>query len=284
MTPPALSGPIQTISDAGLDPGALAYESYLVPAQFEPCTAVLLKLAEPAPGERVLDVACGTGVVARRAAIAVGQTGSVCGLDLNPGMVGVARAQPAPARSADIEYRVGDGMELPFADGEYDLVTCQQGLQFFPDRACGLAEMYRVLRPGGRVALAMWTDAKRSPVISALNESGIRHAGVPVLVAPFSLSDRREILALLEGAGFTDERVEEHVIDGRFAQPERFPGMAIAAAFAAIPQLREIDGPTRARIGAGVARDLESVLAENTRDGILAMPFATHVAIAHKPT
>lgn len=271
-------------TDAGLDKGALIYETFLVPAQFGPCAEVLLRLAEPRPGERILDVACGTGVVARRVAAAVGETGRVFGLDLNPGMLGVARVQPAVVGSADIDYREGDGVQLPFGDAEFDLVTCSQGLQFFLDRVRGLAEMHRVLRPGGRVALALWTDAKRSPVISALNDAGIRHAGVELVKAPFSLSDGDEIRALLQSSGFVALRLDEHVIEWRFPQPERFPELAVAAAFAAIPQLKELDQPLRDRIRAGVLTDLGSVLAEHTRDGVLVTSQATHIAVARKPT
>ena len=274
---------LQPIMDASLDPGALIYESYMVPAQFAPCAEVMLRAAKPRIGERVLDVACGTGIVARRVAVAIGETGSVTGVDINPGMLDVARAQPHESGGANIDYREGNGMQLPFADGEFDLVTCSQGLQFFPDRARGLAEMHRVLRPGGRVALALWTAANRSPIVRALNESGAHHAGVALAAAPFSLSDRDEIAALLQAAGLVVERLDEHVIECRYSQPERMPQLAIAAAFAAVPQLRELDEPTRDRIRAGVIGDVTSVIAEHTRDGVLVTSQATHVALARKP-
>ena len=273
---------VEQTSDAGLDPGALIYETHFVPAQFAPCAAVMLGLAEPRHGERVLDVACGTGIVARRVAVAIGETGFVTGVDSNPAMLGVARAQPVEAGASNIDYHDGNGMQLPFRDSEFDLVTCSQGLQFFPDRARGLAEMHRVLRPGGRVALTLWTDSKRSPLINALNESGIRHAGVALAAAPFSLSDRNEIEALLRAAGFVVKHLDEHVIECRFEQPSRMSQLVIAAAFAGVPQLRDLDEATKERIRAGVLGDLGPVIAAHTRDGVLVTSLATHVALAHK--
>ena len=191
--------------------------------------------------------------------------------------------RPPEAGAAKIDYREGNGMQLPFGDGEFDLVTCSQGLQFFPDHARGLAEMHRVLRPGGRVAIALWTDAKRSPLINALNESGIRHAGVALAAAPFSLSDRNEIDALLQAAGFVVKQLEVHVIECRFEQPSRMPQLVIAAAFAAVPQLRDLDEATKERIRAGVLGDLGPVITAHTRGGVLVTSLATHLALAHKP-
>ncbi len=115
---------------------AQAYESYFVPALFVPWTAVLLEHAAPRPGERVLDVACGTGVVARNAAPLVGSEGKVAALDISPAMLDVARSLPAPA-GARIDWHEGSALALPFPSEAFDLVLCQQGLQFFPDRAAG---------------------------------------------------------------------------------------------------------------------------------------------------
>jgi len=97
----------------------------------------------------VLDVACGTGIVARQAAPLVGADGQVVALDMNPAMLAVARALPAPS-GATIHWREGDAMDLPFEDGAFDVVLCQHGLQFVPDRARAVREMRRVLAPGGR--------------------------------------------------------------------------------------------------------------------------------------
>jgi ubiquinone/menaquinone biosynthesis C-methylase UbiE len=109
------------------------YERELVPAVFGPWARRVVVLAELEPGVRVLDLACGTGVVARLAADVVGRDGRVAALDLNPGMLRVAAALPQ-AGGAAIEWVEGNAQTLPFADGSFDVVCCQLGLQFFPDR------------------------------------------------------------------------------------------------------------------------------------------------------
>lgn len=124
------------------------YERYIVPTIFIPWSTDLLERAALQPGERVLDVACGTGVVARHAAQQVGSDGTVTGLDLNPVMLEVARTQAASS-DAVVEWHQGDAGALPFDDAAFDVVLCQQGLQFFPDKVKALREMHRVLVPGG---------------------------------------------------------------------------------------------------------------------------------------
>ena len=126
------------------DPGALAgspaeiYERYMVPGIFGHWTQELLDLAGPRPGERVLDVACGTGIVARQAAERVSRTGHVVGLDYHAGMLAQARSLSL-AGGLPIEWREADAQRPPLSDGSFDLVLCQHGLQFFPDRPAAFA-------------------------------------------------------------------------------------------------------------------------------------------------
>ena len=131
------------------------YERELVPAVFGVWAPILVELAQPGPGERVVDVACGTGIVARIAATRVGPTGAVVGVDLNPGMLSVARSVVSTdSRSGGpLQWQEASADKLPFPDGSFDVVYCQLGLQFFADRAAALREMRRVLGPGGRLAL-----------------------------------------------------------------------------------------------------------------------------------
>src|SRR5262245_11922824 len=110
------------------------YEEILVPTVFGPWATDLLELADLQPGERVLDVACGTGIVARLAAREVGTTGEVTGLDLNAGMLQVARSLLAPS-GASVTWVEGSALAMPLLDASFDVVLCQQGFQFFPDRA-----------------------------------------------------------------------------------------------------------------------------------------------------
>ena len=131
------------------------YERYPVQYILGPWAPGLVAVAHLQLGERVLDVACGTGVVARRAAPAVGPNGRVTGLDLNPGMLAVARSLPPPS-GPPITWIQGSAVAMNFPNASFDVVLCQQGLQFFPDRPAALREMRRVLVPSGRVLLSVW--------------------------------------------------------------------------------------------------------------------------------
>jgi SAM-dependent methyltransferase len=148
---------------------AETYQQALVPAVFAPWAPLVVALADPRPGEHVLDVACGTGVVARLAARQVGPTGNVTGLDLNPGMLAVAASLTAsdPSTCAPITWREASATDMPLPDGAFDVVYCQLGLQFFPDRPAALREMHRVLGAGGRLGLMVWQDIQYSPGFSA---------------------------------------------------------------------------------------------------------------------
>jgi ubiquinone/menaquinone biosynthesis C-methylase UbiE len=148
------------------------YERYAVPYFLGPWAPRLVELAAFQQGERVLDLACGTGVVARLAAPHVGVTGHVTGLDLNAGMLAVARALPPPS-GASITWIEGSAMALDLADASLDVIVCQQGFQFFPDQPAALREMHRVLVPGGRVLLSVWKSA--GPDNIAVGEALERH-------------------------------------------------------------------------------------------------------------
>src|SRR5690242_10907757 len=133
------------------------YDRYVARYILGPWAPLLVDAAHLTPGERVLDVACGTGVVTRIAAERVGPAGHVIGLDLNPNMIAFARSRPVP-EGAPIEWLEGSALDLPLDDAEVAIVLCQQGLQFFPDKALALREMRRVLGDGGRLALSVWSS------------------------------------------------------------------------------------------------------------------------------
>jgi len=149
------------------DGAAQMYEKYatLFMGQFVPN---LLEMAALRPGERVLDLACGTGVVARSATTKVGKTGEVTGLDINAGMLAAARAMPSESGAA-INWVEGSASAMSLPNAAFDVILCQQGLQFFPDRDAALREMLRVLVPGGWVALSVWKSP--SPYNNAVGEA-----------------------------------------------------------------------------------------------------------------
>lgn len=148
------------------------YERMFVPAIFEQWAGPLLDAAEVQPGQRLLDVACGTGVLARRAADRVGPTGEVVGLDLNEGMLTVARRL-----RPDLEWRLGDAADLPFPAQAFDVVLCQSALMFFPDATHALSEMSRVCRVGGTVGVQVYAALDSQPGYGPWVEVVARHAG-----------------------------------------------------------------------------------------------------------
>lgn len=184
---------------------AAMYEHYMVPAVFGPWAEALVDEVGVGPGERVLDVACGTGAVTRVLVERVGPTGSVVGVDLSPVMLGIAAELDLP----HVELRTGDAMNLPVDDASFDVAVCQQGLQFVPDRGAAAAEMHRALVDGGRVAVACWRSIEDQPFFqhfdAAVEEMGLGASAPPNV--PLSFGDADALRSVLEGAGFTDVEV-----------------------------------------------------------------------------
>lgn len=186
---------------------AESYERYFVPVIGLPVARELMERCPSHPGERVLDVACGTGVVTRLAAEHVGPDGAVVGLDPNPAMLAVARTA-APA-GAGIEWRQAPAESMPLPDAGFDLVLCQMGLQFMEDGAAALKEMCRVLAPGGRLALNV--PAPETPFFGALADALGRHLAPEAagfVHAVFALDDPAAIARLLTDAGFERPEME----------------------------------------------------------------------------
>jgi SAM-dependent methyltransferase len=172
------------------------YETQLVPAIFGPWAPLLVAQAALRAGERVLDVACGTGVVTRLVAPKVGHTGHVVGLDLNPGMLARARSSPPPEGAA-IDWREGDAGAMPFDVSTFDAVFCQLGFQYFPERQRAAREMHRVLKPTGRLVALVWRALDHSPGFAALAAALERHvsaAAAAVMRAPFVFGDSTDEL------------------------------------------------------------------------------------------
>ena len=247
---------------------AQVYEEVFVPALFSRCAAELLDLVPPREGERVLDLACGTGVVARAAAALVGPHGAVTAVDLRPGMIEVA-SSVTPPPGPRVDWRVGDALALEDAAGSYDVVLCQQGLQFFPDQPAAVREMRRVLAPGGRVGLAVWQGMDRNDFFRELTEVELRHLedlgmGYEDLAGPFLHGDPDWLRALLEDGGFADVRVEERAFEARFPA-ERFVENLEFAYSAVVPEFSE-DPDRFAAFVAAVDRDARETL-DRHRDG-----------------
>jgi len=206
------------------------YERY--PAQYilGPWAPGLVALAHIQLGERVLDLACGTGVVARLAAPAVGLTGRVTGVDLNPGMLAVARSLPAPS-GPPITWMEGSAVAMNFPSASFDVIVCQQGLQFFPDRPGALREMRRVLVPSGRVLLSVWRimGPYHGAVVDALRQHVGAEAAATFSASRVGVPDAEELYRLGVEAGFREVAIHPCVMNIRLPACEGFVLSHLAA-------------------------------------------------------
>jgi len=257
-------------------PAAELYERIVARYILGPWAPVLVHAAQVSAGERVLDVACGTGVVTRAAAVLAGPSGRVTGVDLNGAMISVARTLAQPAGAAR-DWFERDALDLQFPDANYDVVLCQQGLQFFPDKLRALREMRRVLRRGGRLALSVWNNA--GLYNAAVGEALARLLN-PQTARQFCASRQSpsaEAMIQLAGeAGFSQidvrvARLEIHLPPlNRFAL-DHLAATPVAAAVAAA------DERVRLNIGASVSAQLHPYA---DRGGIT-YPEETHIFTAH---
>ena len=197
-----------------------SYERYFVPTIGGPLAHDLVDEAALKPGERVLDVACGTGVVSRLAAERVGPSGSVAALDVNAAMLGVARTVPAPT-APPIRWYESTAESMPLPDGAFDVVLCQLGLQFIADRVAALREMHRVAANGARVLVTVPTPTEFFGVMDA---AFARHipAAAEFVRAVFSLNDPDEVERLFRGAGFRDVVVRRYTRTLQLPAPRDF--------------------------------------------------------------
>ena len=254
---------------------AEVYERHLVPAIFGPWAAELVAVAAPRAGERVLDLACGTGIVARLAAEHAGGPVALAGVDANPRMLDVARARPCPS-GVTTDWREASAVALPFSDASFDLVLCQQGLQFFPDRPQALRECRRVLGLGGRVAVAVWSDIRRSPGFAALADGLTRHVSADAgkwAHGPFALADGDALRELLVSAGFQEVTLR---VVGRmvgFPSAAEFVRWYVAATPLADHVARAAPG-AEAALAAYVAAQLAGYAKDE-----LAFPMEAHIAM-----
>lgn len=250
---------------------AEVYEERFVPALFQQWVEPVLDAAGVRAGDDVLDVACGTGVVARAVADRVGPTGRVTGLDLNPAMLDVAR-RIAP----EIHWHQGDAAALPFEDEVFDVVTCQAAIFFFPDPAGALSEMRRVTRPGGRVVLQSFSSLDAQPAYGPWVELVARHAGpdaVRLLGTYWSQGDPETMSLRCAEAGLTVTGVHRHT------RPAFFPDVRTMV-------LTELNAtPLRDRLD---KRQMDRILLESgqilddfVRDGRLVVPLVGYVLAAH---
>jgi len=257
--------------------GPRSYERYLVPAFFADCAEQLLDLAGVGPGDRVVDVACGTGIVARRAAARVGPAGAVTGLDVNDDMLAVARgADPG----APVTWLRADAADLPVDDAHADAVLCQQGLQYFPDPVAAVGEAHRVVRRGGRIGVAVWRSLVHHPAWAALARALEHGAGAPagaIMRAPFAGPGPEALRPLLLAGGFTDVRTRIGIITVRFPSTGEFLDRQVAAS-----PLAAVVGPLDAARSTALSAEVDRVLEPYVDDFGVAFPLQTWLAVARR--
>jgi SAM-dependent methyltransferase len=249
------------------------YESCFVPAIFGAWAGPVADTAGIRRGDKVLDVGCGTGVLAREALRRAGAEGHVVGLDLNEGMLAVAAR-----REPSIVWRRGDAASLPFEDERFDDVVSQFALMYFSDREGSLREMWRVLAPGGRLAIAAWAPLDHARGYQILVDIADRQCGrkaADVLAAPFVLGNHIELTKLVATSGIPGASVTLHQGSVVFSSVQEFIRV-------------EIKGSPMAEM---LSDDMMQALAAESEDalaefvvpsGEIVMPLDAHIVAARK--
>ena len=262
-----------------LMPGSIAmanpaegYESYMVPTLFGPCAKILIQAAGPKPDERVLDVGCGTGIVAREVASRLAATATVTAVDLSTNMLAVARAVAA-GEGLTIEWCEGNAEQLPFRDNAFDLVLCQFALMFVVDKAAALSEMRRVVSGSGRVLISVWQGLDRHPFYQTLHNVIQQRLGMSALQEIFALGDADALRGLALAAGFRFVEIKPFSLTARFPNPEAFIAGEIEVDTAAIPSMQHLESRAREAIVIAITRDMQSPLKKLISDSHVVIPF-----------
>jgi ubiquinone/menaquinone biosynthesis C-methylase UbiE len=249
------------------------YEAAFVPAFFAQWAPVLSAAAGVARGHRVLDVACGTGIVARTAAGEVKPDGTVIGVDLNEAMLTVARRV-----SPDIDFRQGEAAALPFESDSFDVVLSQMALMFFPDQPAAVREMARVTIPGGAVAVLVPGALEHQEAFARFAEMAARHAGAEarsLLSTYFACGDLDALTALFESAGLRVATARLEIGTYRAPSVDAF----VTTEVESTPLVQRITEDVYRRIRA----DAHEVLAPfTTGDGRVEAPFEANLVVARR--
>jgi SAM-dependent methyltransferase len=257
-----------------------AYRDTLLDAVFRPWAELLLDVAQPRPGQQLIDVATGPGTVAQAAAAALGPSGHVTACDISPAMLDIARSVPPQSGAAPIEYVESPAAPLAGASSSQDIVTCQQGVQFVPDRGAAVDEMFRVLRPGGRVALAVWAAIEECPPMAALQRAIRDQLGDEPAdryrSGPWGMPGGASLADLLKAGGFSDVEVDKHELTAVFpGGAEQLSASLAASAIAG--DVARLPAQDRAALDERIAHHLTSLTVDGAVEAALHANIATAV-------
>ena len=252
------------------------YEQHLVGPIFRPWAERLIERTRLTGNERVLDVACGTGIVARLVRNRLGASASVVAVDKSPLMLATARRI-----DGTIDWREGDALSLPVADEEqFGAVFCHQGLQFFPDKLAGLREMRRVLSPGGRIAVGVWRSAEENTLFGTLDRAAERFVG-PIHDIRHSFPEADALRGLLFETGFQNVEVASLTMETRLEiDPAVLARMNAMAVIGMSERGKELAEEERTRVAAAIVEASLPEIARFTVDGTIRFQTSSNIATA----
>ena len=260
--------------EMGLTPeAAQGYEDFFVPAIFHQWPRKIMDAAGLTEGDNLLEVGCGTGVLAREAVQRVGPDGSVTGMDLSESMLGVARSI-----SPEVDFQQGNAVDLPFADESFDITVASFMLMFVPDQALAVSEMWRVLKPGGRLVISVWESLNENPAYAELVDiatNRIDEAAGRSLAWPFALGEKGKLSEICDSAGIIGLESNSHDGRAKFPSVDEFVRTEIQSWVLA-------DSVDETALNA-VLKDSQTRLAAYcSNTGAIDIPFNAIIAVAKK--
>ena len=250
------------------------YERILVGPLFRPFAEQLVMRVAPNRADSIIDVACGTGIVARIARERLGPETRIVGVDVAPAMLAVARKV-----DPTIDWRDGNAVSLPVSAAEFTVLTCHQGLQFMPDKPAAIREMRRVLAPGGRIAIATWRSLDDTPGVRDLNEVAERHVG-RIVDSRHSLGDATAVKHLLAEGGFSHVNVQTVAHDVQFTDGALFARLNAMAVIGMSEKGKAMSEAERGELAARVAAESGAAITKATKNGMFVLPLTTNIATA----
>ena len=245
--------------------------------------AALLNHAGFAPGERVVEIGCGSGRFAQRVAAAVVPGGTVLGLDISPALAQLARQGAAEAGASNLEILVADAQTAPPPGAPFDRLVSRFGVMFFADPAAAMANLHAMLAPGGRLDVAVWAGIEGNPWAGAVMAVARAHLGLPPrdprAPGPFAFSDEAYLRALLAGAGFGAVRFTPWRGTVRFGGPGVSAAEAASLAVAGGTLAQPIQA-AGAAVKAALLADLAARMQPYLTDAGVLIPASVHLVTA----